>query len=87
MAVNSSIIVYNDGFLALATVFKSLRIPSGHYFAIGAKNKNTQRIKNMERKSLTVVKKRRKIMRSINKGFIDKTRENEGGDACNTGNF
>ena len=45
-------------------------------------------VENVNQKELKVVKDRRKKLRTIRKGFVDKYRENEGGDAyCSGHNF
>ena len=80
-------ISYNDGFSAMADVFKQLGIEPGHYFYVGAFKKDSGQVKNMNRKSLDTVKKPRKKLRLIRKGFIDTERVAEGGDSYSSGTF
>ena len=86
MAVNSETINYNDGLLSINHVFDSLGFPAGKYFFFNANQKDDVRLKNMGRKSLEKTKKRRKILRSQRKGFIDIEKENAG-DAYRAGEF
>lgn len=87
MAVNSAVIVYNDGFLSLGTVLESIGLQPGCFFINGARKKNCTRLKNMERKSSEKAKSRRKTLRSIRKGFMDSEKAKEGGQAYSAGNF
>lgn len=41
----------------------------------------------MERKSAPITMKRRKTLRAFRKGYVDKEREEEGGDAYICGGF
>ena len=87
MAVNSSVIVYNDGFLALTSVFEHISLQPGIYFIKGAQKKNAERIRNMDKKSTDETKQRRKTLRSVRKGFIDSEKEKEGGEAYSAGKY
>ena len=78
MAVNSTIINCNAGFLSINHVFDSLDFPAGKFFFLIANQKDNFRLKIMERKSLERKKKRRKTLRPQGKGFIDLEKENEG---------
>ena len=85
MAANSAIINYNDEFLSINHVFDSLGFPSGRYFFFNANEKDDFRLKNMGRKSLGKILKRRKTLRSQRKGFKDLEKENEEGDVYRVG--
>ena len=69
-AVNSSVIVYNDGFLALASVFEHIGLQPRVFFVKCAQKKNFTRIYSMDKKSTDKTKKRRKSLRSIRKGLL-----------------
>ena len=85
--VYSSILTYNDGFISLKNVFKNLDIKLDKYVLEGAYARDCLRVVNMDQKELKVVKERRKKFRDIRKGFVDKYRENEGGNAYSSGRF
>ena len=53
----------------------------------GAIEKDQQRIKNMNNKFQETVKMKRKKLRAVRKGYIDKEKDNEGGESYLTGNF
>ena len=53
----------------------------------GAIEKDQQRIKNMNNKFQETVKMKRKKLRAVRKGYIDKEKDNEGGELYLTGNF
>ena len=72
MAVYSATIIYNDGFAELSSVFDVLSIKFGCYFKIGTSEKNSTRLKNMNRKMCDETKKKRKKKRSVRKTFLDK---------------
>ena len=53
----------------------------------GAIEKDQQRIKNMNNKFQETVKMKRKTLRAVRKGYIDKEKDSEGGESYLTGNF
>ena len=85
--VYSSVLTYNDGFISLKNLFKKLDIKPGKYFLEGAYAWDCLHVGNIDQKELKVVKDRRKKLRAIRKGFVDKYRENEGGDTYSSGHF
>ncbi len=46
MATHSALINYNEGFAKIGLVLESLKLPVSKYFHVGAKLKDSQRIKN-----------------------------------------
>ena len=52
----------------------------------GAYSRDCLRVENMDQKALKVAKIKKKL-RAIRKGFVDKDRENEVGDAYSSGHF
>ena len=57
----------------------------GQFFQQGAVNKDSRRIDLCSRESSESYIKRRKQLRAKRKGYIDKKRENEGGDSYAAG--
>ena len=49
--------------------------------------KDQQRIKNMNNKYQETINMKRKKLRAVRKGYIDKEKDNEGGESYLTGNF
>ena len=74
MAVNSAIINYNDGTAGMKNALVSLGI-KGTVTSLKTKKHDVARVKRMNRKSSEPVKKRRKTLRSIKKGFQDREME------------
>ena len=87
MASDSAVINYNEGFGRIKDVFKSLNLPVGKHFHIGARLKDCQRIKQSNRKATNEVKKQRKRIRARRKGLLDNEKELEEGESYQTGGF
>ena len=87
MASDSAVINYNEGFGRIKDVFKSLNLPVGKHFHIGARLKDRQRIIQSNRKATNEVKKQRKKIRAQRKGLLDNEKELEGGESYQTGSF
>ena len=85
MGTFSSAVSFNDGFLALADVLKNLHLTRGKYFIDRALVFDSKRIKNTHKKSTDTVKNKRKKLRAIRKGFIDKEKYQEGGESYSKG--
>ena len=49
--------------------------------------KDQQRIKNMNNKFQETINMKRKKLRAVRKGYIDKEKDNEEGESYLTGNF
>ena len=71
----------------MALVFRKLDIKPGKYFLEGSHSQDCLRVENMDKKSLNISKERRKKLRAIRQGFVDKDREDEGGDTYSSGFF
>ena len=80
MSTFSSVVSFNDGFLALANVLKNLHLTPGKYFINRALVYDSKRVKNIQKKSTDTVKSKRKKLRAIRKGFIDKEKY-QGGES------
>ena len=85
IAVNSSVLHYNDGPVSLLNVFKKLNLPAGKFCISGLTRRTTSRIKNINSKSTESAKKSRKRLRGIRKGLLDTEKESEGGDSYQSG--
>ena len=80
-------ISFNDGMSGFEKLFTRLNLSFGVNTKKGAIEKDEHRIKNMNNKSQGNVKRKRKKLRAVRKGYIDKEKENEGGESYLTGNF
>ena len=85
LAAFSAVIHYNDGFLGLISVFKELKIKIGPFFLTTAERKVRKRVAGCTKKSSEEGKLRRKKLRAIRKGHLDKEKEAEGDDSYSTG--
>ena len=86
-AVHSAILSYNEGPCALTDVFSYFGFKTGIVTAFDSDKKRKQRNRNIARKMSNEGKKRRKCLRSLKKGFVDKEKEQEGGDSYIPGGF
>ena len=68
-------------------LFSRLNLSFGVIINSGAIEKDQQRIKNMNNKFQETVKMKRKKLRAVRKGYIDKEKDSEGGELYLTGNF
>ena len=68
-------------------LFSRLNLSFGVNINSGAIEKDQQRIKNMNNKFQETVKMKRKKLRAVRKGYIDKEKDNEEGESYLTGNF
>ena len=87
MGTFSLVVSFYDGFLALANVLKDLHLTQGKYFIDRALVFDSKRVKNIQKKSTDTVKNKRKKLRAIRKGFIDKEKYQEGGESYSKGSF
>lgn len=76
MAINSAVLHYNDGTEGVKNVLKSFGI-SGMVTDSKSNEHNIERIQRQEVKSGEKFKKRRKTLRKIKKGHVDKETQNE----------
>jgi hypothetical protein len=78
MAAASAVICFNEGSQGLLPIYSKIGIVPGKYTLKGLLNIDVKRVREMNKKSAELVKKRRKKLRSIKKGYNDNTTENEG---------
>ena len=81
IGVNSAVLEFNEGPLAIHSVLKHFNIDSGVCTKIMSLQKLRARVGNIKKKDSEVVKKRRKKLRSIKKGYMDEERQKEGGES------
>ena len=77
ICVASSVLSFNDAANGLLHVMKKLNLDTGAYNLNGSKQKDLKRIRIMNYKTSASVKKRRKKLRSIRKGYTDNDNEKE----------
>ena len=82
LATASAVLYYNDGSRGLNLVLAKLGFAAGKFTNQMAAAADAARLKNMERKSLKDIKKRRKKLSGIRKGYRDTEKETE----CNVYN-
>ena len=87
ISVSSAIIDFNDGKIGLCKVTENLGLLPGHCMLQQCHSLDIKRIRNSEIKTSEKSKKRRKRLRAIRKGYIDKEKEEEGKDSYNSGSF
>eukprot|EP00112_Aurelia_sp_Birch-Aquarium-sp1_P017849 Seg418.7 transcript_id=Seg418.7/GoldUCD/mRNA.D3Y31 product="hypothetical protein" protein_id=Seg418.7/GoldUCD/D3Y31 len=75
--VASAIINFNDGLSGVINVFNMLCMEPGAYSVRYCNDCDEHRIKTANRKDTPEMKQRRKQLRAIKKGYIDKDTENE----------
>ena len=87
MGVNAAVLEFNEGANSLSRVIQQYSIEDGIFMTAGSDKKNKSRVKSMENKALEKVRKRRKQLRSIKKGFNDAEREKESLVVYKSGTF
>ena len=87
IGVASVLINFNGGMSGFEKLFSHLNLSLGVNTKSGAIEKDQQRIKNMNNKFQETVKMKRKKQRAVRKGYIDKEKDNEGGESYLTENF
>lgn len=85
--VASSVIHYNDGVRGFKPVFEMLNVSPGSFTSEEMYKKDVFRVRRANAKSDNTIKLRRKKLRGIKKGFLDKEKEQEGGESYSSGNF
>ena len=86
IGINSAVIHYNDGGNGIKAVFSHFGLSGKVTFEKFA-NRDRKRVREMMRKSSEIVKKQRKRLRSIKKGYLDKEKETEKVDSYVVGGF
>ena len=86
MGVNSAILNFNDGSKGLLYVLNYFDLSEAVMINKGVK-RDTSRVKQSIRKSSERDKKRRKTLRSMKKGYLDKEKEKEKSESYVLGGF
>ena len=86
IGINSAVLHFNDGENGIKSVFNYFGL-SGKLFLEKSEKKDNARNKQMKRKLTDRVKKRRKRLRTIKKGFLDNEKELEKEDSYIPGGF
>ena len=87
MGVNSAVLEFNNGAIGIEKVLQQYNVSPGMFTSTGSTRKDRQRIKSMEVKMSERGKTRRRKLRSVEKGFLDTEKENEGADAYKSGAY
>ena len=87
IGVASAVINFNDGMSGFEKLFSHLNLSLGVNTKSGAIEKDQQKIKNMKNKFQEIVEMKRKKLRVVRKGYIDKEKDNKGGELYFTENF
>ena len=74
----SAVIAYNEGISAIAGVFRELGMEVGGYTQAFYAKMDYNRVNKMEKKTSQAGKLRRKKLRAVRKGLMDKTQLAEG---------
>ena len=77
IAVYSAVIEFNEGSHGINDVFNNMGLASGSQCSNLTKKRDTSRVKKMIRKSSDKEKKKRKTLRGVKKGYLDKQKELE----------
>ena len=78
MGVASAVISFNDGYHKLIDVMENLGMLPGQFSLSFFEKGDYKRVTIMEHKTSEDVKKRRKRLRAVRKGFVDSVEEKEG---------
>ena len=87
IGVASAVLEFNNGTQGIRKVYENAGLHLGKFIAAACKKKGKSRISIMTHKSSDSVKKRRKKLRAIRKGFCDKEKEEEGGESYVSGGY
>ena len=79
MGVNSAILHFNDGSSGIQSVFNCFGISTGRVSRFSMEKSDRRSVVNAQNKASEKSKKRRKKLRAIKKGLLDKEVLNEGG--------
>lgn len=87
MGVNSAVLHFNEGTAGVKRVLNFLNLEIGAKTILSSSRKDKARLSNMARKDTLKVKNRRRKLKAIRKGWVDKEKELEGGESYKSGNF
>ena len=78
IGVSSAIINFNEGVCGIIGIFETLNLNPGYFTHRFCVQHDEKRINNVELKTTVEIKRRRKRLRAIKKGFQDKAEDVEG---------
>ena len=87
IGVYFAILEYNDGAFGIQNVLKRFNVVSGVCLGQGSLKINLKSVNTSKRKSSDEGKRRRKTIRKIKKGFLDKDKEIEVNESYVSGGF
>ena len=87
LGVYSAVLHYNDGAIGVEKVLNCFGIKNGKITSSKSEKKDIDRIKLMSKKSAIAGKKRRKHLRTVKKGYMDKEKESEKEESYIPGGF
>ena len=87
IAVCSAVMEFNDGYCGIVAALNTLELVRGFFTNKFVLEADKQWVQSMEGKSNKKAKYRRKKLRSIRKGFLDKEKENEKSQSYLSGTF
>jgi hypothetical protein len=87
MGVNSAVLSFNEGSSGIYRVFKHLNLDLGKNTITSSVKKDQKRLQNMVKKGQPQKKRRRKDLRGIRKGWIDKDQDQSSKNSYEKGCF
>ena len=87
IGICSAVIEFNDGKSGLTPIIQVLGLHVSKFMLSAFRKRDTDRIKNIQRKSLTKAIKMKRKLRAIRKGFLDKEKENDIIPAYSAGSY
>ena len=87
LGVNSAVLEFNEGPSGIHSVLNHFSIKSGIFTKKASAEKLKVRVRGIDKKESEAVRRRRKQLRSIRKGYLDKEREEEGGESYVSGAY
>ena len=87
VGLNSAVVEFNDGPCGIHKVLDHFGIHPGCLTLSSSRKQTAQRVKNIQNKMSDDGKCKRKKLRTVKKGYLDKEKELEGGESYVTGGF
>ena len=79
--MNSAVLDFNEGPSGIHSILNHFNIDSGIFTKISSAEKLKARVRGIIKKESEAVKRRRKQLRSMRKGYLDREKEEEGGES------
>ena len=81
LSVNSAVLDFNEGPSGIHSILNHFNIDSGIFTKISSAEKLKARVRGIIKKESEEVKRRRKQLRSMRKGYLDREKEEQGGES------